>query len=123
MAKKSQGSTSLGVLGELIQNGRLAWRLLFDRRVPTLLKMVVPGVMGAYLLMPIDLFPDLVPILGQLDDLAVLAIAVKLFVQLAPQDVVEELRTGIVPAGQEAPAGAPASRPEDVVDAPYRVIE
>ena len=103
MANNSQGSpvssSNLGILGELFQNGRLAWRLLRDHRVPSLLKFVVPGLMGAYLLMPIDFIPDFIPVLGQLDDLAVLALAVKLFIELAPQDVVRELRSGLTQRG------------------------
>jgi uncharacterized membrane protein YkvA (DUF1232 family) len=83
--------------------------------------------MGAYLLMPIDLFPDLVPVLGQLDDLAVFALAVKLFIELSPQEVVQELRYGVAQRGKAASAGV-ASEPRkagsgEVVDADYRVVE
>jgi len=130
MAKNSQGApvsaSNFGILGELFQNGRLAWRLLFDRRVPSLLKLVVPGIMGAYLLMPIDFVPDLIPILGQLDDLAVLALAVKLFIELAPQDVVRELRGGLTQASAySAPTenGPQKKKPDDVVDVEYRVVD
>jgi uncharacterized membrane protein YkvA (DUF1232 family) len=129
MAKNSQGApisgSNFGILGELFQNGRLAWRLLFDRRVPSLLKFVVPGLMGAYLLMPIDFVPDLIPVLGQLDDLAVLALAVKLFIELAPQDVVRELRSGLTQANvYSAPTeNGPQKRPDDVVDVEYRVVD
>lgn len=131
MVNRSQGNpvsgNQFGILGELYQNGRLAWRLFRDRRVPSLLKLVVPGVMGAYLLMPIDLVPDLVPILGQLDDLAVLALAVKLFIELSPQEVVQELRYGSAQRGKAAPPGVTGEPPKagfgEVVDAEYRVIE
>jgi uncharacterized membrane protein YkvA (DUF1232 family) len=131
VANRSQGNpfsgNQLGILGEFYQNGRLAWRLFRDRRVPSLLKLVVPGVMGAYLLMPIDLLPDLVPILGQLDDLAVLALAVKLFIELSPQEVVQELRYGLAQRGKTAPPGATGEPRKagagEVVDADYRVVE
>ena len=131
MVNRSQGNpvsgNQFGILGELYQNGRLAWRLFRDRRVPSLLKLVVPGVMGAYLLMPIDLVPDLVPILGQLDDLAVLALAVKLFIELSPQEVVQELRYGLAQRGKTAPSGVTGEPTKagsgEVVDAEYRVIE
>ncbi len=130
MANNSQGSpvseNNFGILGELFQNGRLAWRLLFDRRVPSLLKFVVPGIMAAYLLMPIDLVPDLIPVLGQLDDLAVLALAIKLFIELAPTDVVRELRNGLKQSGASFTSSDGASqkrKPEDVVDVDYRVVD
>jgi uncharacterized membrane protein YkvA (DUF1232 family) len=130
MANNSQGSpapdSNLGILGELFQNGRLAWRLLRDQRVPSLLKFVVPGLMGAYLLMPVDLVPDIIPVLGQLDDLAVLALAVKLFIELAPQDVVRELRRGMTQRGAsstQAEGGSQKKNPDDVVDVEYRVVD
>lgn len=116
----ASSSGHLGIIGELVQNGRLAWRLLFDRRVPSLLKFVIPGVMGAYLLMPVDLLPDFVPVLGQLDDLAVLVLAMRMFIQLSPQPVVEELRRALM-TGSPSPK---ASGPEgEVVDGDYRVVD
>jgi len=41
MAKDPINLSSFGILGELVENGRLAWRLLLDRRVPTMLKFVI----------------------------------------------------------------------------------
>lgn len=61
----------------------LFWRLLRDRRVPLPAKLVLPG-MAAYLLMPIDLIPDFIPLLGQLDDLLVLILGLWLFLRLCP---------------------------------------
>jgi len=43
----------------------LAWRLLNDRRVSLLTKLVIPGTMLAYLMWPVDLMPDVVPFLGR----------------------------------------------------------
>ncbi len=39
---------------------------------------------------PIDFIPDVIPVLGQLDDLAVLMGAISLFNNLAPADIVQE---------------------------------
>ncbi len=68
---------------------RLVWGLLRDRRVPTPQKMILVGVVG-YLLMPFDLIPDFIPIVGQLDDLAVVLLALDVFIKTAPADVVAE---------------------------------
>jgi uncharacterized membrane protein YkvA (DUF1232 family) len=50
-------------------------RYLRDAAVPGWRKFVVAGAL-AYVLLPIDLVPDLVPLLGWLDDLGALAAAV-----------------------------------------------
>jgi uncharacterized membrane protein YkvA (DUF1232 family) len=65
----------------------LIWHIVRDRRVPLYLK-AIPALAALYLLLPVDLVPDWIPVLGQIDDLAILALAVRLFVRLAPADVV-----------------------------------
>jgi len=67
----------------------LFWRLLRDRRVPLPAKLVLPGV-GLYLLLPVDIIPDFVPVIGYLDDLLVLALGLWLFVRLSPREVFQE---------------------------------
>ena len=74
---------------ELLRQARLAWRLFLDPRVPWPTKLIPPVVL-AYLLSPIDILPDLTLGLGQLDDLAVLLLGIKLFIELCPADVVRE---------------------------------
>jgi uncharacterized membrane protein YkvA (DUF1232 family) len=74
---------------DVARQARLAWRLLWDQRVPLWTKFIPPLAM-AYVLFPIDLIPDVALGLGQLDDVAVLLIGVKLFIELAPPDVVHE---------------------------------
>ena len=76
-------------LAEVLKDARLAWRLYADRRVPMALKLV-PVLSLVYVLSPIDLVPDVFPVVGQLDDLAVVLRAVKLFIDLAPDDIVAE---------------------------------
>jgi len=74
---------------------RFFWRLLRDPRVPLPAKLVLPGI-GLYLLMPIDLIPDFIPVLGYLDDLLVVILGLWLFLRLCPLEVfqehIEELR-------------------------------
>ncbi len=112
--------SKVGLLGEIIRSGKLAWRLFSDPRVPRLNKLVIPGLMGAYLLLPTDLLPDFLPVLGQLDDLALLALAIKLFIDLSPADIVRQHRDGMTPRGPSKP-GEDATK--DVIDAEYRVVE
>ncbi len=73
----------------------LFWRLFRDRRVPLPAKLVLPLV-GLYLLMPLDLIPDFIPVIGYLDDLLVVVLGFWLFLRLCPQEIfwehVSELR-------------------------------
>jgi uncharacterized membrane protein YkvA (DUF1232 family) len=68
---------------------RLVWGLARDPRVPTQQKLVL-GAMAAYLAFPLDIIPDFIPVLGQLDDVAVLLLGLDWFIRNAPPDVVEE---------------------------------
>jgi uncharacterized membrane protein YkvA (DUF1232 family) len=77
----------MGFWNELWQQVRLVYYLLRDPDVPIYLKLL-PFLAFGYLLFPIDLVTDLIPVVGQLDDLTVLLIGAKVFIELAPQHVV-----------------------------------
>ncbi len=68
---------------------RLIWGLARDPRVPVRQKAVLGGI-AAYLAFPIDIIPDFLPVIGELDDLAVLIIGLDWFIKNAPPEVVEE---------------------------------
>ena len=67
----------------------LAWRLFLDERVPLWSKVIPPAAL-AYVIFPFDFIPDVAIGLGQLDDIAVVLLGLKLFIELAPADVVRE---------------------------------
>jgi uncharacterized membrane protein YkvA (DUF1232 family) len=67
---------------------RLLWRMARDPQVPLRAKAVLPAI-AAYVVMPVDIIPDFIPVLGQLDDIVVVGLGLALFVRLTPQDVVE----------------------------------
>src|SRR5213083_909525 len=79
----------VGLIRRLPTYIRLVWALLRDSRVPGQQKLILAGI-GSYLVLPIDLIPDFVPVLGQLDDIAVVLLGLDLFIRSAPQDVVDE---------------------------------
>ncbi len=85
---------NLNFFRNLILQVRLVWLLMRDPRVPLWLKALPLGSV-AYLLMPFDLVTDVVPILGQLDDLAVIFIGLSTFISLCPQNAVEEHRRAL----------------------------
>lgn len=67
------------------------WLAARDRRVPWHAKLVA-GAVAAYALSPIDLIPDFVPILGYLDDLAIVPLGIVLAVRLIPEPLMSEFR-------------------------------
>lgn len=68
---------------------RIVWGLVRDPRVPLPLKGLLAAGL-AYVVVPIDLVPDAIPILGQADDLTVLLLVLDLFIANAPREVREE---------------------------------
>jgi uncharacterized membrane protein YkvA (DUF1232 family) len=72
---------------------RLTWRLLQDERVAWYYKLI-PVAAFAYVISPIDLIPD-IPIIGQIDDLAVVMGAMSLFISLIPDGIAEAHRRAI----------------------------
>ena len=68
---------------------RLVWVLVVDDRTPVPRKAILGGAVG-YLLFGRDLVPDDVPLVGGLDDLVVVALAVDLFLDGVPNDVLTE---------------------------------
>jgi uncharacterized membrane protein YkvA (DUF1232 family) len=93
LANRIRAPKDMGEVVDLIRRLptyiRLVWALLRDGRVPAQQKLILAGI-GAYLFFPIDLIPDFVPVLGQLDDLAVVLLGLDLFIRSAPADIVEE---------------------------------
>ena len=68
-----------------VRTAYLVWKLSFDRRVPLLLKLLVPGTL-VYFVHPISR----IPYLGLAGYLILLLIAVWILLNLAPGHVVEE---------------------------------
>ncbi|MBN1317946.1 MAG: DUF1232 domain-containing protein [Anaerolineales bacterium] len=93
-------SSTDGFWHGLIQQLRLVWRLLRDRRVPIWVK-AVPFLSTAYLFIPADIIPDVFVGLGQLDDLAIIALGLKLFLELAPPDILNEHMNALLSAQHE----------------------
>lgn len=73
---------------------RQIWALLLSLKDPATpaLARVVAVIAIAYAVSPIDLIPDFIPILGQLDDLLILPLLIGLALRLIPKDVAARSR-------------------------------
>lgn len=62
-----------------------------DPRVPWYAKLLAAAVLG-YALSPVDLIPDVMPVLGYLDDLLIVPAGIALALRMIPPGVMEECR-------------------------------
>ena len=71
-------------LGSLWRQIPLTWRLMFDGRTPLRAKLLFIGVL-LLIVSPINWFPNAIPIVGEIDDLALFVLAVQLFLHNVPE--------------------------------------
>ena len=77
------------VAGRVPMYARLIWALAVDPRVPASRKAILVGAAG-YVAIGRDFIPDDIPILGGIDDLAVVVLAVELFLDGIPEEILDE---------------------------------
>jgi len=80
----------LQVLRHLPNFARLYWRLFRDRRVSILPKALLVLTL-VYVISPFDVIPDFIPVIGEMDDVAVVLSVLWLFIRLCPPEVVREI--------------------------------
>ena len=77
-----------------------------DPRVPLRIKVVILLVI-AYLLSPIDLIPDFIPVLGYLDDFLLITVGIPILLKMVPKEIMNEHRES---AKTKFSEGMPKSR-------------
>lgn len=97
-------------ISQLMINGRLAIRLFNDERVPNWVRYGIPLLVLLYFVMPLDVLPDFIPILGQLDDIGVIILGMGLMAKLSPAYVVDEHRRAM---GLEGAGGSSSGQRQD----------
>ena len=116
--RSDQLTALMGWLKEFFGQFELAWQLLWDGRVPVFTK-IVPLLTMVYLLSPMDLIPDLALGLGQLDDLAILLVGLRLFIDICPPELVAEHRDD---TGAKSPDAVWLSDDGPVIDLEAEIV-
>jgi len=111
-----------GMLNDLTLRLKLIGRLMADSRVNLLAKLV-PVASLAYLIWPIDAIS--IPIIGVLDDAAILWLASYLFMEMVPADVIKEHLKNLISNNEiiEEVARAEAAKEDDIIDGDVQEIK
>ncbi len=102
----------LPLAGKAPTYARLLWALASDPRVPATRKALL-GLAGVYIVAPFDLVPERIPFIGALDDVAVMVLAIDVFLEGLPDTLVQE---------KLAELGIPRSELEDDLARVRRVV-
>lgn len=82
----------LSVLWAVIRgDARLLWLALKHPLSPGWLKPAV-GLMAVYVLSPVDLIPDVIPLLGLADDVVLLPLAIRFLLKRLPERVRSDIQ-------------------------------
>ena len=79
--------------GELFRQYRIMLRALRHPGVPWYAKLVC-GCAALYVISPIQLIPNFIPVIGQLDDVFLISLSIKLLKRSTPQAVIDDCQNG-----------------------------
>ena len=77
------------LLQVLLRSGRLAWRLFRDPRTPLRAKLILVGT-ALFVISPINWLPNMIPFVGELEDVALLTLGIEMFFKAVPDWLREE---------------------------------
>jgi uncharacterized membrane protein YkvA (DUF1232 family) len=82
-------------------DARVMWHALKHPQAPGWLKLAVAGLL-VYLISPVDLIPDMLPVAGVVDDLVLIPLAIGYLIRKLPAQVREDARrrAGLSPEGK-----------------------
>ncbi|MBI5211874.1 MAG: DUF1232 domain-containing protein [Nitrospirae bacterium] len=73
---------------------KLYKRVIKDKRTPLPAKIIL-GLAVGYMLMPFDIIPDFIPVIGHIDDAVIVPLLVFIAFKMIPKEVVEDYRLQI----------------------------
>ena len=80
-----------------MKNEIIIYRLVLkDDRTPLAAKLLL-WLAISYLLMPFDLIPDFIPVLGQVDDLVIVPLLFYSAISIIPKNIIDEHRSEVIP--------------------------
>jgi uncharacterized membrane protein YkvA (DUF1232 family) len=103
------------LLRTLASHARLTVRLLREPGVPLFTK-ALPILAALYVISPLDFVPDFLPVLGQLDDLGVILIALEGFLKVSPPGAVDFHRAALAQGRKYGPMPSGG----EIIDAEFR---
>lgn len=81
----------LSVVWSLVKgDARLLWYALQHPQAPRWLKWGTVGLV-LYLISPIDLIPDVIPVLGVLDDMVIVPLAIRWLLKMLPPGILDDI--------------------------------
>ena len=88
-------------VGRTVKRELQVYRLVLrDPRTPWLARVAL-GLAVGYVMLPFDVIPDVIPVLGHLDDVIIVPGLVVLALRLIPEEVVRESRDTVRAASEE----------------------
>ena len=86
------GRMKLSEITRRVKNELTVYQLVLkDKRTPLLGKVFL-GLAVGYLLLPFDLIPDFIPVLGVLDDIIIIPFLVVIALKIIPEEIIVECR-------------------------------
>jgi uncharacterized membrane protein YkvA (DUF1232 family) len=88
----------LVTLGQRFQQEVLFYRALYAHPQTSWLAKTLLWLALAYLVLPFDLIPDFIPVIGQLDELVIIPLLLYLALRLIPVEIRQQCRDEVTPA-------------------------
>ena len=105
-----------GVIQDLLRQVKLIYKLMGDKRISFFLKLL-PVFSIVYLVSPVDLAPGLaLPVIGVLDDAAILWLGTTLFLSLCPEEIVQEHKESLNKVVDASWRDAPEEKSMDIIE-------
>jgi uncharacterized membrane protein YkvA (DUF1232 family) len=115
MSQRETKRTARATVVQLLEQFRLVRRALVHPKVPWHAKAVA-GCAFVYIVSPIQLIPNFIPIVGQMDDVVALMLAIRYLKRNVPQAVLDECRNNPRASESGKPQqGAPLSDPKSAI--------
>jgi len=95
-----QLSTRLKSVGRSLKREIQVYRLVLkDHRTPRFAKVLL-GLAIGYAVLPFDIIPDFIPVIGHLDDLIIVPALIIAALKMIPKEVVEDCRARVNSHGE-----------------------